>query len=249
MEKVFQFITCILCACCYAACPVATRDGRYLGPAALAKLYRFVIDPRDKRPYESSKRVDNPTGVWGCDTVFRCNDVCPKDVRPADGIEGLRRTLVVGKIKRHLQAENMKLTYSLFTRRNFLNGLVRRRAGRPRRRPSSSPIVKFVFPPYTGARRGQAARSPIIKDMAPGEVKNFAWGNKPGLLKKAADGSLRRLRRRLHPPRLQRHLHARPEEILLRLPRGLVRREREQHRRPAAQAPAAARTSSSKAKT
>jgi succinate dehydrogenase / fumarate reductase iron-sulfur subunit len=100
MEKVFQYITCILCACCYSACPVATRDGRYVGPAALAKLHRFTLDPRDERPFSALDRVDGPDGVWGCDTVFRCNDVCPKDVRPADGIEGLRRKIIAGKTKR-----------------------------------------------------------------------------------------------------------------------------------------------------
>ncbi len=100
MEKVFQYITCILCSCCYSACPAATRDARYVGPAALAKLYRFAIDPRDQRPFEDLEGVNGPEGVWGCDTVFRCNDVCPKAVRPADGIEGLRRKLVVGKAKR-----------------------------------------------------------------------------------------------------------------------------------------------------
>jgi len=100
LERVFQYITCILCACCYSACPVATRDGRYAGPAALAKLYRFSVDPRDGRPFSALERVDGPDGVWGCDTVFRCNDVCPKDVRPADGIEGLRRKIIAGKAKR-----------------------------------------------------------------------------------------------------------------------------------------------------
>jgi succinate dehydrogenase / fumarate reductase iron-sulfur subunit len=100
MERVFQYITCILCASCYSACPVASRDGRYVGPAALAKLYRFAVDPRDQRPFGALERLNGPDGVWGCDTVFRCNDVCPKDVRPADGIEGLRRKLVVGKAKR-----------------------------------------------------------------------------------------------------------------------------------------------------
>jgi succinate dehydrogenase / fumarate reductase iron-sulfur subunit len=100
MERVFQYITCILCASCYSACPVASRDGRYVGPAALAKLYRFAVDPRDERPFAALERVNGPDGVWGCDTVFRCNDVCPKSVRPADGIEGLRRKLVVGKAKR-----------------------------------------------------------------------------------------------------------------------------------------------------
>lgn len=100
MDGISQYVTCILCACCYSACPVAARDGRYVGPAALAKLYRFVKDPRDERPFSALERVDGPDGVWGCDLVLRCNDVCSKDVRPADGIEGLRRKIIAGKIQR-----------------------------------------------------------------------------------------------------------------------------------------------------
>ena len=100
LADVFRLTTCILCASCYSACPVVTRDGRYIGPAALAKLHRFIKDPRDKRPYKALKRVDTPTGAWGCDTVFRCNDVCPKEVQPAHGIEGVRRALVGRKTKR-----------------------------------------------------------------------------------------------------------------------------------------------------
>jgi succinate dehydrogenase / fumarate reductase iron-sulfur subunit len=100
MDRIFQFVNCIMCGCCYAACPVATRDERYLGPAALAKLYRFVRDPRDSRPFADWSRVNTEGGVWGCDTIFACNEACPKEVRPADGIEALRRKLVVEKIKR-----------------------------------------------------------------------------------------------------------------------------------------------------
>jgi len=100
MEKVLPYISCIMCACCYAACPAAGRDDRYVGPAALAKLDRFRRDPRDRRPNAALDKVDSPAGVWGCDTVFRCNDVCPKDVRPADGIEALRRALVARRVTR-----------------------------------------------------------------------------------------------------------------------------------------------------
>jgi succinate dehydrogenase / fumarate reductase iron-sulfur subunit len=100
MEKIFQFINCILCGCCYSACPVVSRDEKYLGPASLAKLYRLVKDPRDKRSFSNWSRINTDGGAWGCDTIFKCNEVCPKDVRPADGIEALRRKLVVGKIKR-----------------------------------------------------------------------------------------------------------------------------------------------------
>jgi len=100
MEKILQYINCVMCGCCYSACPVASRDERYLGPAALAKLYRLIKDPRDERDFLSLSKVNTEGGVWGCDTIFKCNEVCPKDVRPADGIEALRRKLVVEKIKR-----------------------------------------------------------------------------------------------------------------------------------------------------
>jgi succinate dehydrogenase / fumarate reductase iron-sulfur subunit len=100
MDGISRYVTCILCACCTSACPAAARDGRYLGPAALAKLYRFVKDPRDERPASALERVDGPDGVWGCDLILRCNDVCPKEVRPADGIEGLRRKVIAEKSKR-----------------------------------------------------------------------------------------------------------------------------------------------------
>lgn len=103
MERVDQYVNCILCGCCYSACPVVSRDERYLGPAALAKLYRFVKDPRDERGFARWSRVSTATGAWGCDTVFKCNEACPRYVRPADGIEGLRRRLVWGKLKRLFQ--------------------------------------------------------------------------------------------------------------------------------------------------
>lgn len=104
MDRIFQFVNCVMCGSCYAACPVASRDERYLGPAALAKLYRFVRDPRDIRPFSQWSRVNTEAGVWGCDTIFACNEACPKDVRPADGIEALRRKLVKEKIMRFFRS-------------------------------------------------------------------------------------------------------------------------------------------------
>jgi len=100
MDRVYPFINCILCGCCHSACPVVSRDERYLGPAALAKLYRFLADPRDRRPLDRWSPVSTETGAWGCHKVFRCNEVCPKEVRPADGIAALRRRLVVEKFLR-----------------------------------------------------------------------------------------------------------------------------------------------------
>lgn len=101
-NRVDQFVNCILCAACYGACPVPARDPEYLGPAALAKLERFVLDSRDERSPARIDGVNNEQGVWGCDTLFKCIDVCPKEVRPADGIVGLRKTLLKQKFKKFL---------------------------------------------------------------------------------------------------------------------------------------------------
>jgi succinate dehydrogenase / fumarate reductase, iron-sulfur subunit len=102
MEKIGQYVNCILCAICYGACPVIKRNEKFTGPAALAQLNRFLADPREERNPESLDRQDLNEGVWGCHTTMRCIDACPKNVRPTDGIEGARRKLVSQKFKKLL---------------------------------------------------------------------------------------------------------------------------------------------------
>jgi succinate dehydrogenase / fumarate reductase iron-sulfur subunit len=100
-RRIEQYTNCVLCACCYGACPVIKRQPDYLGPAAVAKLLRFVDDSRDSRPAALIRDVDNEEqGVWGCDTVFRCIDACPRDVRPTDGVSALRRRLISQRLRR-----------------------------------------------------------------------------------------------------------------------------------------------------
>ncbi|MCX5806449.1 MAG: succinate dehydrogenase/fumarate reductase iron-sulfur subunit [Proteobacteria bacterium] len=99
-KRIDQNVNCILCASCYGACPVLSRDPDYMGPAALAKIERFILDSRDERPLQSLEGINNEKGVWGCDTMLRCIDACPKDVRPIDSIVGLRKTLLKYKAKK-----------------------------------------------------------------------------------------------------------------------------------------------------
>jgi succinate dehydrogenase / fumarate reductase iron-sulfur subunit len=101
--RIDQFVNCILCAACYGACPVLARDPEYFGPAALAKLERFVLDSRDERPQNILETINNEQGLWGCDTLFKCIDACPKEVRPTDAIVGLRKALVKYKFKKILK--------------------------------------------------------------------------------------------------------------------------------------------------
>ena len=100
-KEIDPYINCILCGICFGVCPAFERDPQYLGPAMLAKAYRFLIDPRDKRHERSEeilKRVGRQTGVWGCNTVFNCVRVCPKQVPPTHAILSLRKRILKDRL-------------------------------------------------------------------------------------------------------------------------------------------------------
>lgn len=99
-SRIDRSVNCILCASCYGACPVISRNPDYLGPAALVKLERFILDSRDERPDDFLETFNNEKGLWGCDTILRCIDACPKDLRPTDSIISLRKTLVKQKVRK-----------------------------------------------------------------------------------------------------------------------------------------------------
>ncbi len=99
VKKVDKYAACILCCICYGACPVATRDKDYLGPAALAKAWRFYADTRNTNTGEIIKRVDSTRGVWACNEVYRCVEVCPKQVPPTNAITGFMRQIILHKLR------------------------------------------------------------------------------------------------------------------------------------------------------
>lgn len=93
-RRMDQYVNCILCACCYSSCPVVSRDKEFMGPHAFAKLERFFQDSRDERSKDELLEFDDAKGLWGCDTVLKCIEACPKDVRPTDSIVSLRKRLL-----------------------------------------------------------------------------------------------------------------------------------------------------------
>ena len=82
VNELESYTNCILCAACYGACPVNGIDPEYIGPAALAKLYRFIIDPRDTAGRMRLEIADEPHGWWACKFYTNCNKVCPRGVPP-----------------------------------------------------------------------------------------------------------------------------------------------------------------------
>jgi len=99
-DKIDQYVNCILCGLCYGACPVLASNDRFTGPAALAKLYRFLVDSRETRGGQTLRQENTHNGMWGCHTITRCIDACPKNVRPTDAITGVRRKMLVHELKR-----------------------------------------------------------------------------------------------------------------------------------------------------
>lgn len=81
---------CIMCGACVSDCTVLEVDSNFLGPAALAKSYRFVADPRDNAEEKRLAELDKYGGIWDCTRCMQCVEVCPKDVDPMGRIMALR---------------------------------------------------------------------------------------------------------------------------------------------------------------
>ena len=91
-----KYTNCILCALCWSACPVVNEVEGYPGPAALAKLFRFYLDPREANSTKRLSLADNEDGWWACDFYTNCKKVCPKGV-PTNVAIGRARKLLKDK--------------------------------------------------------------------------------------------------------------------------------------------------------
>jgi succinate dehydrogenase / fumarate reductase, iron-sulfur subunit len=70
-------------------------DPGFIGPAALAKAYRFVGDPRDDQHFERlNDLAQDPQGIFDCTHCFKCVEACPKGVNPMGQIMRLRRAAI-----------------------------------------------------------------------------------------------------------------------------------------------------------
>lgn len=95
MLNITQTVACIQCGSCVSDCLAMEADPDFIGPAALAKAYRFVGDPRDGQHKERLQDLANdPHGIFDCTHCFMCVDACPKDVAPMDQIMRLRREAI-----------------------------------------------------------------------------------------------------------------------------------------------------------
>jgi succinate dehydrogenase / fumarate reductase, iron-sulfur subunit len=93
VERFHETPRCIACAACFSACPAVEADPGFPGPMALAKLYRFVVDPRDSAHQDRLLAIQ-PGGLWTCLRCHLCTEACPKDVRPSERIRDLKEMAI-----------------------------------------------------------------------------------------------------------------------------------------------------------
>ena len=92
MVDLTQTQACIQCGACVSNCMSMEVDPLFVGPAALAKAWRFVGDPRDSADRERLEDLaQDPHGLYDCTHCFQCIDACPKGVAPMNQIIRLRR--------------------------------------------------------------------------------------------------------------------------------------------------------------
>ncbi len=114
MRQVSEVMACIMCGACVSDCASLETElglgkdpeATFLGPAALAKAYRFVADPRDGADRERLKALSFPEGIWDCTRCNICVEVCPKDVAPLEQILALRRKAIEAGYEENLGARH-----------------------------------------------------------------------------------------------------------------------------------------------
>ena len=98
MRHLNGVMACIMCGACVSDCTVLEVDHRFVGPAALAKAYRFVADPRDASTHSRLHSLNQSGGMWDCTRCMECIQACPKGVAPMDQIMSLRAKGMEAKV-------------------------------------------------------------------------------------------------------------------------------------------------------
>ncbi|WP_013321650.1 succinate dehydrogenase/fumarate reductase iron-sulfur subunit [Gloeothece verrucosa] len=94
-ERLDQMGNCILCGACYSECNARDVNPEFVGPHALAKAHRMVIDNRDSETESRLEKYNTAKeGVWGCTRCYMCNTVCPMEVAPMDQIGKIKQEIL-----------------------------------------------------------------------------------------------------------------------------------------------------------
>ena len=96
-EKIEQQSDCILCSSCFSACPVLHVKPDFLGPYALTRAWRYVVDIREEDKQGFIERIQEE-GIWDCTLCGECTLACPVGIDSKADILHLRtKSMQIGK--------------------------------------------------------------------------------------------------------------------------------------------------------
>jgi succinate dehydrogenase / fumarate reductase iron-sulfur subunit len=170
MIDVTQSMACIQCGACVSACLSMEADPEFIGPAALAKAYRFVGDPRDAETVERLHDLaEDPHGIYDCTHCFSCIDACPKGVAPMDQIMRLRRKAGENEVEDPHNGHNHEIAFTkIIEKKGTLDEALLQQE-------SYAPGVKGKLKPTRGAIEGLGKSLPtVMRAIRSGKARSLA---------------------------------------------------------------------------
>ena len=99
-DEIYELERCLECGCCIASCGTANMREDFLGAAALNRIARFMLDPRDERTGDEYFHIiGTDEGIFGCMGLLACEDICPKQLPLQDQLGILRQKMGWSAIK------------------------------------------------------------------------------------------------------------------------------------------------------
>ena len=185
MIDITQSMACIQCGACVSSCLSMEADPDFIGPAALAKAYRFVGDPRDAETEERLHDLaDDPHGIYDCTHCFSCIDACPKGVAPMDQIMRLRRSAGEQGIEDPNNGHNHEVAFvKIIEKKGTLDESLLLQE-------SFAPGIKGKLKPSKGRDQGTARLDPdgVCERSGPGKMRSLSKLI-PGIHPKLPDGA------------------------------------------------------------
>jgi succinate dehydrogenase iron-sulfur subunit len=170
MIDITQSMACIQCGACVSSCLSMEADPDFIGPAALAKAYRFVGDPRDAETKERLHDLaEDPHGIYDCTHCFSCIDACPKGVAPMDQIMRLRRKAGEAGIDDPHNGHNHEIAFTkIIEKKGTLDEALLQQE-------SYAPGVKGKLKPSKGAIEGLGKSLPtVLRAIRSGKARSLS---------------------------------------------------------------------------
>ncbi len=170
MIDITQSMACIQCGACVSSCLSMEADPDFIGPAALAKAYRFVGDPRDGETVERLHDLaEDPHGIYDCTHCFSCVDACPKGVAPMDQIMRLRRKAGEEGIDDPHNGHNHEIAFTkIIEKKGTLDEALLQQE-------SYAPGVKGKLKPSKGAIEGLGKSLPtVLRAIKTGKARSLS---------------------------------------------------------------------------